>query len=250
MIIFLFSILGCYIPVQDKDKITCYIPVQDKDKITMSGSAFVSMNGELKKYSELAIYGDENLTNQIGHAVVLNSGGNQGINDYSLGQQGVILADNGKWVSDIYNIKNTPITTIWIKVSTCTRGSESIIIPYQTYIHDKSITGIDLGSVELPGTRVQIHIGNNFTLGELPATIGGIVIIRGHDTMASFKVSNDNAYLFDTGIINDDDNFHINIWGDNGTNHGQNYHDDIRIRGAELKAGYTVDDIVLDQITL
>ena len=225
--------------------IGCDNPVQNSRSPELSGSLFVKMNGDFKKYSRITIYGDSELTKWIGSTLVFNSSGNQGINDYPIT---TTLQDNGKWkaIMDLFNMKGTPVTKIWIKVESCTVGSENIIIPYPINLDNNSKEWIDLGTVEIPGTKLNINIGNNFTLNELPANITHINIMRGHDTLARFYVSNNNSYSFETGIINNADNIHIITVGENGINTGQNYNDVINITGAALKAGYTVNNITLD----
>jgi hypothetical protein len=111
----------------------------NKKSITLSGSVFVSINGIPKRYAKVTIYRDSGLTNPLGY----NGGACYTAGDYSANDYSIYLSSestrfpDGVWEYYIYEKFTTPITKVWIKVESCTYGSESEIVEYPLYLFDK-----------------------------------------------------------------------------------------------------------------
>jgi hypothetical protein len=147
---------------------------------------------------------------------------------------------------------SSPVTKVWIRVESCTNGSEIKIIPYSLYLFDKDITGINLGSIDLPGTRISLKTGNNISYNDgsvIPTNWLGAQIyrIKSGETqrklMATLVIDYNNTYIFDTGVINDSDKIFILI---TALIPGSSESKELEINGAALKAGYTINNVTLD----
>jgi hypothetical protein len=223
--------------------------------VYLSGSVTVSLNGEVKRFSKLTIYSDEGLTKPIGTPLVEDRQGKQGLNDSGWVTLGPYLGD-GNWRASIKEKIDTPIEKIWIKVESSAWGSSSKVIPYSLYLYDKSITGIYLGHVGLQGTKLTLKIGNNITLNGSPDVKLYIMYVYrvlpgGNQFILSPNVAymstDDNTYTWDTGVIDDNDDILIYIYGSRiNTNTLENGRYDTTIKGSALKAGYTLENIALD----
>jgi hypothetical protein len=241
-------------------------PIDDSSTVyytTLSGSVFVSLNGEVKAFSRVTVFTDSELTKTLGSAGVYNSKGNTGIGDY----YSFLPLQNrsgGQWDIQIKEKINTPITKVWIKVESNTFGSGYEIIGYPLYLYDQNISGIDLGLIELPGTSINLKVGNNFTYNGIQVLDNKYIRIYRYGKDESYQYgkyesinidirdtnllgnfyteSGVDTYSWNTGIINDDDKILITIFGwfpEYGIKR-------IPITGSTLKSGYTLDNINLE----
>jgi hypothetical protein len=249
------TFIGCPIFFDDDCSTVCYP--------TLSGSVFVSLNAEVKAFSKVTVFSDSELTKVLGSVYVYNSEGNAGIGDY----YSFLPLQNrsrGQWDIQIKEKINTPIRKVWIKVQSNTFGSGYKIIEYPLYLYDQNISGIDLGLIQLPGTGINLKVGNNFTYNGAPVSDNKCVRIRryGKDEPCQYSKyepfnmdpqennllignfytqAGVDMYSWNTGIIKDDDKILITIFGwfpEYGIER-------IEITGSTLKSGYTLDNITL-----
>jgi hypothetical protein len=235
--------------------------VNYNEPLSLSGSVSVLLDGKVKKYSLISVYSDSGLNNKLGESYVLTPSGTYETNDMYFLQPvpGPPIPPDGTWRIDIKERISAPITRIWIKAESFTNGYPSKIIERPIYLYDKSVSGINLGNIELPHSRINLTVVNNFTgynsgqlvdgflhilIYSLPANIGSFsypLSTNIADFSIPYSSGFDGTYTFNTRTVTDTEKIFFRINGYVNPSWPAGVSDMIGITGYDLKSGYTLD---------